>query len=65
MTAGWKAKATLESGERLAAFNRRTQERGRELADLQRRMAAHAVAMRTLQAAMGRLLEIAGAMTCR
>lgn len=55
MTAGWKAKATLEAADRLAAFYRQTQSKGAALAALQRRTADQAAGLRRLSEAARRV----------
>jgi hypothetical protein len=57
---GWKAKATLEGADRLAAFLKRTQEQGRAVADLQRRMQAQAEGLRRVNEAAKRLAGLRG-----
>jgi hypothetical protein len=60
VTAGWKAKATLEGADRLAAFLKRTQIHGQAIADLQRRMQAQAEGLRRVNESAKRLAGLRG-----
>jgi hypothetical protein len=58
VTAGWKAKATLEGADRLVAFLKRTQTHGQAIAYLQRRTAAQAEGLRRVNESARRLAAL-------
>jgi hypothetical protein len=60
MTAGWKAKATIDDARRWAAFSRKMQAQGQVLVELQRRTADRAEGLRRLQEAAKRLAGLRG-----